>query len=306
MSRELIDLYAVMQHIPDMLGMELTWKKDAWEGRYYLSGERHPYKKDKLKIKFWRSNSGCSIWLHEQGGDSMSLQNWLQRYGGAADWKEAMDMMRGNSRPDARLTNLIRTGKEISEVRYVDHKEYKACSLFDLRRCPLFVWMAGLFGQESVRDVWSKYHVTTDGDGLAVFWYTNADGKICYDKRMRYKHDGHRDKAFGGTRKFVTAKGYAGRPLFGEHLIEDGKRICVVESEKTALICSLRYPGQIWVGTGGKNNLRQTDENMLLYPDMDAIDYWRSKDANIEEWWLGDDRVGEHDDIADKIIRDLK
>ena len=304
MARELIDLYAVMQHIPNMLGMELTWKKDAWEGRYYLSGERHPYKKDKLKIKFWRNEKGCSIWLHEQGGDSMSLQNWLQRYGGAADWKEAMDMMRGNSRPDPKLLNLIRTGSDTHEVKYIDKSDYKACSLFDLRRCPLFVWMAGIYGEEQVRDVWAKYHVTTDGEGLAVFWYTNADGRICYDKRMKYKYDGHRDKTFGGTRRYTTAKGYTERPLFGAHLIGDSKEICVVESEKTALICALRYPDKVWVGTGGKNNLKQVEDNMVLYPDMDAIGYWSSKGASIAEWWLGDSSIGEHDDIADKIIRE--
>lgn len=305
MGYEDIDLYAVMQHIPEMLGLELTWKKDAWEGRYYLSGEKHPYKKDKLKIKFWRTEKGCSIWLHEQGGDSMSLQNWLQRYGGAADWKEAMDMMRGNSRPDARLMNLIRTGNEINEVKYIDKKEYKSCMLFDLRRCPLFVWMAGLFGEEPVRDVWSKYHVTTDGDGLAVFWYTNSDGKICYDKRMRYKYDGHRDKSFGGTRRFLTANGYTERPWFGSHLIEDGKDIHVLESEKSVLICSLRYPDKIWISAGGKNNLRDISDDMLLYPDIDAIDYWSNRGARIVEWWAGDDNIGEHDDYADKVVRDM-
>lgn len=305
MSRELIDLYAVMQRIPSILCMDLEWRNNAWNGRYYITGERHPYKKDKLKIKFWKSDKGCSIWIHEQGGESMSLQNWLQKYGGASDWKEAMDIIKGNSHPDPKMLNLIRTGIETHDVRYIDKNEYNACSLFDFMRCPLFVWMAGIFGEEHVKDVWSMYHVTTDGDGLAVFWYTNADGKICYDKRMRYKYDGHRDKSFGGTRKFVTAKGYTERPLFGEHLIESGKEICVVESEKTALICSLRYPENIWVGTGGKNNLRRIEDNMVLYPDIDAIDYWRSKCTNIEEWWVGDSNVGEHDDFADRIIREL-
>ena len=309
MARELIDLYAVMQHIPNMLGMELTWKKDAWEGRYYLSGERHPYKKDKLKIKFWRNEKGCSIWLHEQGGDSMSLQQWLVRYGGAADWKEAMDMMRGNSRPDPKLLNLIRTGSDTHEVKYIAKSDYKACSLFDLRRCPLFVWMAGIFGKEQVRDVWAKYHVTTDGEGLAVFWYTNSDGKICYDKRIKYKYDGHRDKTFGGTRKYLTKDGYMERPMFGAHLVYYGnedsdKEVCVVESEKSALILSLTFPDKTFLATGGKNNLRDVDDCMLLYPDIDAIELWSSiPHARIVEWWKDEDVRSDHDDYADVVIR---
>mgnify|MGYP003489020104 CR=1 FL=1 len=39
------------------------------------------------------------------------------------------------------------------------------------------------------------------------------------------------------------------------------------------------------------------------WPDMDAIAEWQSK-GNIKEWWLGQD-VGEHDDIADLIVRKL-
>ena len=298
-----------MQHIPEIMNMNLVWRKGAWEGRYYLSGERHPYKKDKLKIKFWRNEKGCSIWLHEQGGDSMSLQNWLQRYGGAADWKEAMDMMRGNSRPDPKLLNLIRTGSDTHEVKYIDKSDYKACSLFDLRRCPLFVWRAGIFGKEQVRDVWAKYHVTTDGEGLAVFWYTNSDGKICYDKRIKYKYDGHRDKTFGGTRKYLTKDGYMERPMFGAHLVYSGnddsdKEVCVVESEKSALILSLTFPDKTFLATGGKNNLRDVDDCMLLYPDMDAIELWSSiPHARIVEWWKDEDVRSDHDDYADVVIR---
>ena len=298
-----------MQHIPEIMNMNLVWRKGAWEGRYYLSGERHPYKKDKLKIKFWRNEKGCSIWLHEQGGDSMSLQNWLQRYGGAADWKEAMDMMRGNSRPDPKLLNLIRTGSDTHEVKYIAKSDYKACSLFDLRRCPLFVWMAGIFGEEQVRDVWAKYHVTTDGEGLAVFWYTNSDGKICYDKRIKYKYDGHRDKTFGGTRKYLTKDGYMERPMFGAHLVYSGnddsdKEVCVVESEKSALILSLTFPDKTFLATGGKNNLRDVDDCMLLYPDMDAIELWSSiPHARIVEWWKDEDVRSDHDDYADVVIR---
>lgn len=309
MAREIIDLYAVMQHIPDIMNMNLVWRKGAWEGRYYISGERHPYKKDKLKIKFWRNEKGCSIWLHEQGGDSMSLQQWLVRYGGAADWKEAMDMMRGNSRPDPKLLNLIRTGSDTHEVKYIAKSDYKACSLFDLRRCPLFVWMAGIFGKEQVRDVWAKYHVTTDGDGLAVFWYTNSDGKICYDKRIKYKYDGHRDKTFGGTRKYLTKDGYMERPMFGAHLVYSGKEdsdkeVCVVESEKSALILSLTFPDKTFLATGGKNNLRDVDDCMLLYPDIDAIELWSSiPHARIVEWWKDEDVRSDHDDYADVVIR---
>ena len=309
MAREIIDLYAVMQHIPEIMNMNLVWRKGAWEGRYYISGEPHSYKRDKLKVKFWRNDKGCSIWIYEQGGESMSLQQWLVRYGGASDNKDAVSIMRGKSIPDFRLQTLIRNRGIETEVRYVPMSDYTACSRFDLERCPLFVWLCGIYGRESVEDVFRRYHVTTDGNGYAVFWYTNSDGKICYDKRIKYKYDGHRDKTFGGTRKYLTKDGYMERPMFGAHLVYSGnedsdKEVCVVESEKSALILSLTFPDKTFLATGGKNNLRDVDDCMLLYPDMDAIELWSSiPHARIVEWWNGEDVLSDHDDYADVVIR---
>lgn len=303
---KLIDMYGVMQNVPKITGLDLEWKKDSWEGKYYLNGEPHPYKKDKLKVKFWEHGKGCSIWLHEQGGESMSLQNWLQRYGGAADWKEAMDMMRCKSNVNKELLDVIRSEERKKECMYISKGKYEACSMYELERCPLFLWMCRLFGERKVREVWKRYHVTTDGRGLAVFWYTDSEGRICYDKRMRYRHDGHRDKTFGGTRTYKTDMGYTARPMFGEHMIKDGMEINVLESEKSVLVAACRYPDKLFVGTGGKNNIRSVDGNMVLYPDMDAISEWSAKGARICEWWMDDCEVGEHDDFADSIVRGMR
>lgn len=300
MSRELIDMYAVMQHVPDIMGLELKWFKDAWQGQYYITGERHAYKKDKLKVKFWRNDRGCSIFVHEQGGVSMSLQNWLQQYGGAADWREAMDIMRGNSRPKADLLSYIRTNRT-GDVQYVPEDEHQAYETYELERCPLFDWMCRLFGEQRVRDVWKRYKVTTDNRGLCVYWYVDTDGRICYDKRVKYGFDGKRDHTFGGTRTYTTAKGYTARPLFGAHLMHEAGTFCVVESEKTALLCSLYYPNRIFVATGGKNNLRDVDDRAVLFPDIDAIEEWRAK-GRVCEWWTGWDACEAHSDIGDMII----
>ena len=307
--RKIFDNYAIMQHIPEITGMpDLVLRNGIWEGRYYINGERHPFKRDKLKIKIWKNNGHNSIWLHEQGGESLSLQNWLQRYGGASDYKEAESIMLGNSHPNGKLLNYIHSCEKAKEIKYVDESEYIGCSCYELERCPLFVWMSDMFGYEPCVKVWQKYHVTTDNNGLAVFWYTNIENKICYDKRIKYNYDGHRDKSFGGTRRFTTIKGYTERPLFGSHLIEDGKAIHVVESEKTALIASLYYPDRIFVGTGGKNGLHDIEDNMILYPDLDAVDYWSSrKGAIIHEWWNDFTcAIEDKDDIGDAIMKTLK
>lgn len=299
--KELIDLYSVMQNVPALMGLDLVYKGNAWEGRYYITGERHPYKRDKLKIKAWNGN----IWVHEQGGQSMSLQTWLQAYGGASDWKDAIDMMRGHSKPQPQmLSEMIRKN---GETQYVSHEQFEKLEQYELERCPLFTWMCRLFGENKVRQVWKRYNVTTDYYGNAVFWVFDADGNIYYDKRIKYLDTGKRDKAFGAMRKFKVGDGYTARGLFGGHLIQDNEQINVVESEKSCLLCALFYGG-LWVATGGKSNLRDIDERMVLYADKDAVEEWSNRGATVAEWWLDKDAagIGDTGDVGDLVVAKLR
>lgn len=295
----------VMHRIPDIMGLELVWHKDAWEGRYYITGERHSWKKDKLKVKLWTRPEGTDIMVHEQGGESMCLQTWLIRFGGARDWKSAMEIMRGNSTPIREyMHHNIRNGVEL-EVRYVPREVFEQYRGYELERSSLFLWMCRMFGEKIVREVWNTYNVTTNERGDVVFWYVDAEGRICHDKVISYRSDGHRNKQFGGFRKFKTEMGYRARCLFGSHLIEDDKELNIVESEKSCLVLKCAFPEKIWLATGGLNQLRECDPNMLLYPDIDGISKWESlKDARIFPWWENAKELGEKDDYADVIVRE--
>lgn len=297
-----IDMMAVMQHIPEILGLELVWRKDAWEGRYYLNGDRHPYKRDKLKVKFWKAPDGNThIVLYEQGGNHMSLQTWLVHYGGAMDWKHARDIMRG-CKPCA--LELGNTRVLDNEVRYVGREVLEEYKGYELERCNLFVWMCRMFGESRVREVWDAYNVTTNERGEVVFWYVDPEGRILHDKIMRFRYDGHRDKSHGGYRKFTTAMGHTARCYFGSHLIEDDCDLHLVEGEKTALIMACASPDKIWLASGGLNQVRDVDSRMWLYPDIDGISKWESiTGAQIVSWWENYTDVGDHDDIADAEIR---
>ena len=75
--------------------------------------------------------------------------------------------------------------------------------------------------------------------------------------------------------------------LFGEHLLQDkvNANVALVESEKTAVICSLLLPEYIWLATGGKSQFN--DRLMVLkgrkvtaFPDIDGYDEWRKKAKN--------------------------
>ena len=71
--RELIDWYRVFDRIPEIMGLELVRNGKMWCGRYYINGDVHPFRADKLKCKIYQS----MVFVYEQGGESLSLPEWL-------------------------------------------------------------------------------------------------------------------------------------------------------------------------------------------------------------------------------------
>lgn len=301
------DVDAVMSRIPELLGMELTLRGGVWEGRYYINGERHPYKRDKLKVKTWAHNGRVDIFIHEQGGMSLSLTNWLQQYGGASNYAHAMCIIQRNELPAFDIRSFRQSTD--SEVKYVSRDVLEEYRGYDLGNCTLFNWMCRMFGESRVREVWNAYRVCTDAKGNVVFFYSDAEGRIIHDKVIRYSMNGKRDKQFI-TRRFKTADGYRGRAYYGSHLVEDGKRVVLMESEKSVLLSACYFgidSDAIFLATGGKGNVRDVDERTWLAPDIDAVETWSAIDgAQIWEWWnsFSGEYAG-HDDIGDAIVRKM-
>jgi hypothetical protein len=117
---------------------------------------------------------------------------------------------------------------------------------------------------------------------------------------------------------------------FGIHLLNKWKRkdidqtVCIVESEKTALIMAIAYgnhSNQVWMACGGLENLTREklkpiiDQHrpIILYPDRDGIQKWQQKAEQLHydrltvdikpvtEWWREED--GPKADIADVVVR---
>ena len=109
------------------------------------------------------------------------------------------------------------------------------------------------------------------------------------------------------------------------HLLTDFfTEVCIVESEKTALLMAIAYGNtckQVWMACGGLESLNREKLNPIirqgrhirLYPDRDAIDRWKLKaeqlrydrvfvDAKpVTEWWRPED--GDKADIGDVVVR---
>ena len=154
-------------------------------------------------------------------------------------------------------------------------------------------WMETLFPREQVVYVWALYRVGALPDGRTVFHYTNRIGYTIDGKVMAYALDGHRVKGGtgGGPVTWLHALERLQRPLplplFGEHLLPTlpFAPVCLVESEKTALIAKLWRPDCTWLATGGKGNFTAERLQPLLgrqvfvWPDEDAISEWMEKAA---------------------------
>lgn len=304
MGKVIFDIYGIMQNIPRLLNMELTWHKNAWQGAYYIDGSAH-HKKDKLRVKLYKNQDGRSmVYVHEQGGESLTIIEWLQKYGGAKDYHEAVRILRNDSIPSYSLER-ISVKREEKPARYVPVSLWREEFQNDYRRSPLFRWFCEYYDEKDVIHVWHMYGITVTQEGDVVFWYIDKDKNICHDKRIRYHYDGHRDKEYGCRRRYMSDAGYRHRCPFGAHLISD-KPIYCVESEKTCLLCALEYPDKTFLAVGGKNNVSLVKGyECTLLPDMDAIDLW-SAFGDVSPWWesySGYD-IGATADIGDLIIQD--
>jgi hypothetical protein len=114
-----------------------------------------------------------------------------------------------------------------------------------------------------------------------AFGIANATGEKLNIKFVRYTPEGKRDKTPGDTSKYRYFPHYLGkaylkkenlllaeqedkwqdyfhfeRCFYGQHLWEPDRDTCIVESEKTAMICAWFFPDYNWLATGGNNGIK--------------------------------------------------
>lgn len=208
--------------------------------------------------------------------------------------------------------------------------------------------------RQRIERMMSDYHIGHAKGGHTIFWQIDEQGSVRTGKMMKYRTDGHRDKAANWSFDFIHStlsrrrdaygniidSGPYPHPelydpdrqemrqtLFGMHLLHrygGNSTVCIVESEKTALLMSIAYGNhvlQTWMACGGLENLTRerlapiirARRKIVIYPDRDGIAKWTDK-ANaigydlltvdttpVTRWWLPSD--GDKADIADVVIR---
>jgi hypothetical protein len=169
----------------------------------------------------------------------------------------------------------------------------------------------GYLTEQQMQQAARRYRLGRSKDGGVIFWEIDEMQQIRDGKIMFYHDDCHRDHDRHPdwvSSRLKAHYGYNGdlpvdRCLFGLHLLpllsrrgqgwSDPPPIAIVESEKTAIICSELFPQAVWLASGGLSMLNVArlyplrDYKVVLFPDTDpegkAFQSWRSIALTAQE-----------------------
>ena len=188
----------------------------------------------------------------------------------------------------------------------------------------------GYLSEQQMQQAARRYQLGRSKDGGVIFWQIDESQKVRDGKIMFYRDDCHRDHDRHPdwvTNRLKIHYGYDGdlpvdRCLFGLHLLVHTENteiteklmpdntdrnsfcdfrdfcvtnntVCVVESEKTAVILSEIFPQCIWLASGGLSMLNAAklwplrERKVILFPDTDpegkTFKSWQSIAVTAQE-----------------------
>ena len=177
------------------------------------------------------------------------------------------------------------------EVSYIDKSiMHTSCAEHWYNHNNLFLFLNSRIGTKETVRLFREYNIGTSkkwNGSATVFWYVSIDGKIHTGKIMLYHNNGHRVKEgysrISWAHTELNLKNFNLKLcFFGEHLLNlyPDKPVGIVESEKSAIICTAYMQDFVWIATGGKSgclNSRYTilrGRKICLFPDSKAYDTW--------------------------------
>jgi len=177
---------------------------------------------------------------------------------------------------------------EISEpktpILYVDNKLVEVT--MNRENCNFKNYLYSIFDNDDCNLALSMYHVGTSKTLGTIFWYCDLNGNFRTGKEIAFPqtlypeiiHRIKKQTPYYIHTKLPQTSGDYKVCLFGEHLLTKypDKNVAIVESEKSAIICSIAHPEYIWIACGGANGLTKDkmeilkDRKIILYNDYDS------------------------------------
>ena len=173
---------------------------------------------------------------------------------------------------------------------------------------------------EQVQRVYEDYQIGATRWGNVIFWQIDRQGLVHGGHIMQYRPDGHRGGYQGWTHALLIAKRLLPldwqlyQCLFGEHLLPQRPEahVCIVESEKTALIMAAHQPQYLWLATSGGGGLNTGKLECLrgrrftLFPDSGCLDKWQKvmKGTTGLQYTISDrlEQYPANTDLADLLL----
>ena len=153
-----------------------------------------------------------------------------------------------------------------------------------------------------IQSIVEKYALGATKNQEVIYWQIDTKQKVRTGKIMQYDRlTGKRIKHESGAIDWVHNKLKKTGTLsedynlqqcfFGEHLLglHPEAVICIVESEKSALISAALFPDEIWLAAGNINGLSidkcqvLKGRTVILYPDLNAFEKWSLKAKEIQK-----------------------
>ena len=201
----------------------------------------------------------------------------------------------------------------------------------------LITYLKTMIPSSAIDRIITDYRLASTPDQAIIFLQIDQNNQCRTGKIMQYNPStGHRIKdpnkpgrinwlhSILKRRKQLPPDWQLTQCLFGEHLLpqHQDKTVALVESEKTAIICSAMMPQYLWLATGGKSGLTSErlsslkGRKIIVFPDIDAFKDWQQKiftfphlDIRIsrllEDNATPADRAA-HIDLADWILKYLE
>lgn len=149
---------------------------------------------------------------------------------------------------------------------------------------------------ERIQDL---YKLGCTKNGSTIYWQIDINNHVRTGKIIQYNPmTGHRSHDVGGVnwvhaimkKKRLLNEGFnLSQCLFGEHLLPyyPNADVMLVESEKTAVLCSCLFPLKVWLATGGKQNFKRellqvlSGRKVFVFPDTDCYEDWKEKASKM-------------------------
>lgn len=194
------------------------------------------------------------------------------------------------------------------------------------------VFLQNLLGKEKSDALVNEYRIGVTKSRYVIFYQIDIKGRCRTGKVMKYNPEtGCRIKDPSAKTPItwvhsllkqqgkLPADWELAQCLFGEHLLAKyhDKMVCLVEAEKTAVICAGIVLDAIWLATGGKGQLNDRVEvlygrQVLAFPDVDGYEAWveKARDrpylnivvSDLLERTATQEQRDAHIDIADILI----